>query len=66
MDFITKVPIRAKKYDFIMVVVNTLTKEVHFVPIKLTHTKVNITDIYMKELSMMHGVPKENVYDIYC
>jgi hypothetical protein len=65
MDFITKVPIRAKKYDFIMVVVNTLTKEAHFVPIKLTHKEVNIAEIYMKELAMMHDVPKAIVYDIY-
>jgi hypothetical protein len=36
MDFITKLPKTNKQHDFIMVVVDKLTKAAHFVPIKLT------------------------------
>jgi hypothetical protein len=58
MDFITKLPRTNKKHDSIMVVVDKLTKAAHFVPIKLTHKAANIVDVYMKEISRLHGIPK--------
>jgi hypothetical protein len=42
MDFITKLPRTNKQHDFIMVVVDKLTKVAHFVPVKLTHKEDNI------------------------
>jgi hypothetical protein len=41
-----------------MVVVDKLTKTAHFVPIKMTHTKTNIAEIYMREIARLHGIPK--------
>ena len=41
-----------------MVVVDKLTKETHFIPVKTTHNETNISEIYMKEVSRLHGVPK--------
>jgi hypothetical protein len=46
--FITKLPITNKKHESIMVVVDKLTKVVHFVPVKLTQKETNIVDAYMK------------------
>jgi hypothetical protein len=31
--------------------------------VKLTHKETNIVDIYMREISRIHGVPKEIVFD---
>ena len=51
------------KHDFIMVVVDKLTKETHFIPVKTTHKATNFVEIYMKEVARLHGVPKEIVSD---
>jgi hypothetical protein len=63
IDFITKFPIITRQHDSIMVVVDKLTKDAHFIPVKMTHKEANITEIYMKEISRPHGVPKEIVSD---
>jgi hypothetical protein len=59
--FITKLPRTMKQHDSIMVVVDKLTKETHFIPIKTTHKETHIAKIYMKEVVKLHGVPKEIV-----
>jgi hypothetical protein len=52
MDFITGLPKLTKKNDAIMVVVEKLSKFAHFIPIKSTN-------IFMKEISRLHGMPRE-------
>jgi hypothetical protein len=47
MDFITKFPRISMQHDSIMVVVDKLTKDSHFILIKLTHKETNIVKIYM-------------------
>jgi hypothetical protein len=42
IDFITKFPRTTRQHDSIMVVVDKLTKDAHFVPVKMTHTTTNI------------------------
>ena len=37
MDFITGFPMTWRKHDSIMVVVEKLTEETHFIPVKSTH-----------------------------
>jgi hypothetical protein len=63
MDFITKIPRTIKKHDFIMVVVEKLTKASHFFIVKSTHKVANIVEIYMREIVKLHGVPKKIVSD---
>jgi hypothetical protein len=63
MDFITKLPRTSKHHDSIMVVVDKLTKDAHFIPVKLTHKETNVVDIYMREISKLHGIPKTIVFD---
>jgi hypothetical protein len=46
-----------------MVVVDKLTKASHCVPVKLTHKETNIIHIYMKEIVMLHDVPKSIMFD---
>jgi hypothetical protein len=42
IDFITKFPRTIRQHDSIIVVVDKLTKNAHFVPVKMTHTTTNI------------------------
>jgi hypothetical protein len=63
MDFITKLPRTNKQHDSIMVVVDKLTKATHFIPVKLTYKATNIVDVYMREITRLHGIPKTIVSD---
>jgi hypothetical protein len=58
MDFITGFPRTSKQHDSIMVVVDNLTKSAHFIPLKTTHKATNVVDIFLKEVSHLHGIPK--------
>jgi hypothetical protein len=63
IDFITKLPRTTRQHDSIMVVVDKLTKDAHFIMVKVTHKVANIAEIYMREISRLHGVPKAIVLD---
>jgi len=63
MYFITKLPKTNKQHDSIMVVVDKLTKDVHFIPVKLIHKETNIVDVYIREIDRLHGIPKTIVFD---
>ena len=63
MDFITKFLETRLQNDVIMVVVDSLTKEAHFILVKTTHKEANIANIYMKEVARLHGIPKAIVSD---
>jgi hypothetical protein len=58
IDFITKFPRTTRQHDSIMVVVDKLTKASHFFLVKTNHTTTNIAEIYMKEISRLHGIPR--------
>jgi hypothetical protein len=58
MEFITKFPRTTKQHDSIMVVVDKLTKDAHFIPVKSVHKAVDIAKIYMCRVAKLHGVPK--------
>jgi hypothetical protein len=63
MDFIAELPNLTKKNDAIMVVLEKLSKSAHFIPVKSTCKAIDIANIFMKEISTLHGMPKEIVYD---
>ena len=63
MDFITRFPRTSKQHDSIMVVVDKLTKDAHFIMSKTTHKAVDVVDIFMKEVAQLHGIPKTIVFD---
>jgi hypothetical protein len=63
MEFITKLPRTSKQHDSKMVVVENLTKDAHFIPVKLTLKETNVVDIYIKEIARFHGIPKIIVSD---
>jgi hypothetical protein len=63
MEFITKLPRNNKQHDSIMVVVENITKDAHFILVKITHKETNIANIYLKEITKLHGMPKTIVSD---
>ena len=63
IDFITKFPRTEKQHESIMVVVDKLTKSSHFVHVQSIFKETNIAKVYMKEITRLHGIPKEIVLD---
>ena len=63
MDFIIVLPKIKKKNDSIFVVVDKFSKAAHIIPMKLTYKEVHIADIFLKDIFIMHGIPKEIISD---
>jgi hypothetical protein len=64
MYFIIEFPKTIKKHDAIMVVVDKLSKEAHFIPIKCTFKATDIANIFSKEIFRLHGLPKTIISDL--
>ncbi|MCO5559340.1 hypothetical protein L7F22_012937 [Adiantum nelumboides] len=62
MDFVTGLPTVAG-YDFVYVVVDMLTKVAHSMPFKTTYTASDISRVFIKEISRLHGLPKRIIND---
>ncbi|KAL4038213.1 hypothetical protein IC575_001821 [Cucumis melo] len=63
MDFITGLPQTLRGFTVIWVVVDRLTKSVHFIPGKSTYTASKWAQLYMSEIVRLHGVPVSIVSD---
>ncbi|KAD4981950.1 hypothetical protein E3N88_18621 [Mikania micrantha] len=63
MDFITKLPMTAKRHDTIWVIVDRLTKSAHFLPIRETYTSERLSELFVKEIVARQGVPVSIVSD---
>ena len=50
LDFITGLPKNQNQNDSIMVVVDKLRKEAHFIPVKTTYKFANIANIFLKQI----------------
>jgi hypothetical protein len=50
MDFIVGFPLTARRNDSIFVVVDTLTKSVHFIPVRTTYQVPDIANIFISEI----------------
>jgi hypothetical protein len=63
MDFVTKLPKSTKQNDVIMVVVDKLRKDDHFILVKSTCKVIDISNIFMKEIFRLHVIPKKIILD---
>jgi hypothetical protein len=63
MDFIVGLPRTQAGYDSIWVIVDQLTKVIHFNPIKTTYSGAKLVVLYMSRIMCLHGVPKKIVSD---
>jgi hypothetical protein len=63
MDFINRLPRTLKGNDLIWVIVDRLTKVVHFIPVRTTYGGDKLAKLYIDNILKLHGVPKSIVSD---
>jgi hypothetical protein len=63
MDFIVGLPLTASRHDLIFVVIDTLMKSSHFIPMHKTYQTPNIARVFISEIVRLHGVPKRIISD---
>ncbi|XP_028099679.1 uncharacterized protein LOC114299191 [Camellia sinensis] len=63
MDFIIGLPRFSQGMDFIWVIVDPLTKSVHFLLVKTIYNADKLANIYVNEIVRLHGVPVSIVFD---
>ena len=67
MDFVTDLP-KSRDwngviYDFILVIVDRLTKMVHYVPVSKTVSAEDLAEILIREVVRLHGLPDSIITD---
>jgi hypothetical protein len=63
MDFIVGFPLAARRHDSIFVVVDTLMKSAHFIPMRTTYQAPDITRVFISEIVKLHGMPNRIISD---
>jgi hypothetical protein len=63
MNFIVRLPLTARKYNSIWVIVDRLTKSTHFIPVNTKYNIQKYAKIYVTRVLCLHGVPKMIVSD---
>jgi hypothetical protein len=63
MYFIVALPLTARRHDSILVVVETLTKKAHFIPVCMTYQEPNIDRVFVNDIVRLHGVPRRIISD---
>jgi hypothetical protein len=58
MDFIVGLPLTARKFDSIWVIVDRLTKSAHFIPVNTTYKVQKYDEIYIAQVLCLHAVSK--------
>jgi hypothetical protein len=63
MDFIIGLPLTARKFDSIWVIVDRLSKSTHFIPVTTKYRVERYVEIYVARVLCLHGVPKTIISD---
>jgi hypothetical protein len=63
MDFIVGLSLTARRHDLIFVVVDTLTKSAHFIPVRTMYQAPDIARVFISEIVRLHGMPKIIISD---
>jgi hypothetical protein len=63
MDFIVGLPLTARKFNSIWVIIDRLTKSAHFIPVNTNYNVKKYAEIYVARVSCLHGVPKTIISD---
>jgi len=59
MDFNVGFPLMTRRHDSIFEVVDTLTKSVHFILMRMTCQAHDISRLFVSEIVRLHGVPRK-------
>jgi hypothetical protein len=63
MDFIVGLPLTARKFDSIWVIVDRLTKSAHFIPVNIRYNIQKYAVIYIAHVLCLHGILKTIIFD---
>jgi hypothetical protein len=63
LDFIVGLPLMARKFDSILVIVDRLSKSTHFIPVNSKYRVEKYAEIYITSVLYLHGVPKTIISD---
>ena len=63
MDLVPRLPRSTKGYDSIWVIVDRLTKSMHFLHVRTTYTAAQYAKIFLDRIVSLHGVPISIVSD---
>ena len=63
MDFIVVLPLMTRRHDSIFVVVDTLMKSAHFVPVRMKYQALDIDRVFISDIVRLHGIPKRIISD---
>jgi hypothetical protein len=63
MEFIVGFPLKTRRHDSIFMVVDTLMKSAHFIPVRTTYQAPDIARVFVNEIVRLHGVPRRIISD---
>jgi hypothetical protein len=63
MDFVVGWPLTSHRHDFILVIVDKLTKSAHFIPVRDTYDVTDVARVFVSEVIRLHGIPKKIISD---
>lgn len=63
MDFITRLLLTPQGHNSILVVVDKLMKNTHFIPVRDIYEVVDVAQVFINEIIRFHGVPKKTISD---
>jgi hypothetical protein len=63
MDFIVRLPLMARKFDSIWVIMDHLSKSAHFILVHTRYDAQRYAGIYIAHVLCLHGVPKMIISD---
>ena len=63
MDFIVSFPLKARRHDLIFIVVDTLKKSAHFIPMDMMYQAPYIARFFISEIVRLHGMPKRIIFN---
>jgi hypothetical protein len=63
MNFIVGLPLSARKFDSICVIVDQFTKSPHIIPVHTNYRAEKYAELYIACILCLHGVPKTIIFD---
>ena len=57
MDFVIHLPRTLRKHEAVWVMVDRITKSIHFLTVQITFTLEELCRLYIQEIIRLHGVP---------
>jgi len=63
MNLVVGLPKTLVKYDSIWVIVDRLTKSVHFIPGRVDYISQQLVKVYVKKIARLYGVPFSIISD---